>query len=77
MARQRTDPLSPLPYMNIGGVGVGWRRRRETYLSLHELDSQGTVFYFLVWAVTTAGGQVRYVCAGRTFTPHKGDDRIR
>ena len=61
--------------MYLDWIGVGWRRRCKTRLSLRDLASQGTVFFL---AVTTAGGRVKPFInsAGRTTTPHKGDDRI-
>ena len=31
------------------GIGVGWQRRCKTCQSLRELDTQGTVFFFLLF----------------------------
>ena len=58
-------------------AGVVWRGRCETHLSLLELDYQSRAFCFCfgVLAVTTAGGRVSVICAGRrALTPHKEND---
>ena len=63
-------------YIYIGWVGVGWRRRCKSRLSLRELGNQSTVFLGGFLAVTTAGGRVRSLLCGENLTPHKEDDRI-
>ena len=63
-------------YIYIGWVGVGWRPRCETRLSLRELDREGAVFSFWVFAVTTAAVELDRFCPGRTFPPHKGGRRV-
>ena len=64
--------LTPPPPSTIGWIGAGWRRRCKTRLSLRELDSQGTSFFF--WRSPRLAVELDRFCAGRT--PHKGDDRI-
>ena len=58
-SKSATPPLyhTSLPGEYIGWLGVGWRQRCTTRLSLRELDSQGTFFFV---AVTTAGGRVSF-----------------
>ena len=61
----------------MGCVGVGWRRRCTTRLSLRELDNQGTVLLLLFFTITTVDGLViDHFCAGRTSILRKGDARI-
>ena len=71
----RTDIVSrllcPPPYyvrdiynICIDWVGVGWRRRYKTRLSLRERDSQGSLFFV---AVTMAAGRVGSFCAGKNL----------
>ena len=58
-------PLSSIPLSSpckhirvyVGLVGVGWRRRCKTRLSLGTLDNHSAVFFIL--AASTAGGRVR------------------
>ena len=58
----------------VGWVGVGWRRRGKTRLSMRQLDNHGNGFCFV--AVTTAGGRA-IICVGwTTLTPYKGNYRI-
>ena len=40
--------LSPLFYILVGWVGVGYQRHRKTCRSLRELDNQGTDFGFVL-----------------------------
>ena len=56
-------------------VGVGWRRRSKTELSLRELDNRSTVFYS-IWFLQSPRLLVELdiFCVGRT--PRKGGDRI-
>ena len=62
--------LLPPPYIlylvciYIGWVGVDWRRRCRTRLSLRELDSQGPVFVFRRLPRMTV--KLDHFCAGRT-----------
>ena len=68
-----------LVYIHIGWVGVGWRRRYQTRLSLRELDIQGAVLFCLClvfWRLPWLAVELDHVCAGRTLNPPKGDDRI-
>ena len=61
-------------YIHVGLASI-WRRRCKTLLSLRELDSQGTVFFFL-GVLPRLAIELDQLCSGKTFTPHKGDDRI-
>ena len=57
----------------MASVGISWRRRCKTRVSLRELDSQGTVFFLGGGlAVTTAGGRVRSFLCGENLNSAKG-----
>ena len=64
------------PPCYAGWVDVGWQRHCETCRSLRERDNRGTVFFSAVddsWRSSYR----RSLCAEwRTFTQHKGHDRI-
>ena len=42
------SPPTTRPGVYIGWVGVGWRRRCRTGLSLREIDSRGTIISLFV-----------------------------
>ena len=74
-----TSPPSTLYiwYLHIGWVGDGWRGRGKTRLSPRALDNQGAVLLlFIFWRSPRLAVELDHFCAGRTFAPHKGDDRI-
>ena len=60
-------------YIYMGCVGVGWRRRSETRLSLRELENQGTDYF---WRSPRLAVEIDHFCAGKILTPHKGDERL-
>ena len=56
-----TPPILYTWYIYTGWVGVGWRRRCKTRLSLRSQTTRVPFFrIFSFVAVTTAGGRVRY-----------------
>ena len=67
---ENPPPVYCLPGIYTGWVGVGWRRRCETRLSLRELNNQGTDFVFL--AVTPAGGRVIPFSCGEYLNSAQG-----
>ena len=67
------DDSEILSHPPVKAVGVGWRRRRRTRLSLHEIhtvDNQGTFsfsfsfFHFLVWRSSRLAVKLDHFCAG-------------
>ena len=73
-------PFPPPPhilhawYIYLGWVGVGWQQRCKTFLSLRELDNQGTVFFFFLGggAFTTTGGRGKALLCGETLSSAQG-----
>ena len=76
---ERVRPPPPISYtrylVHVGEVGVGWRRRCKTHLSLRELltDNQGTLLFF--WRSSRLAVELDHVGAGRTLTLHKGEGK--
>ena len=67
-----------LPGICLGWVGVGWRRRyKKTPITTWARQPGYHLFYFILFG-GHHGWRLSYVilCAGRTFPPRKGDDRI-
>ena len=54
---------------------IGWQRRRKSRLSQREIEIEGIVFFLGGYHVRVAVNLDNF-CAGRTFAPHKEEDRI-
>ena len=59
--------ISRVEYILSPPYRLGWQRHCQTCRSLHELDNQGTVFFFSGWLLPTAGRRVRSFVLGKEY----------